>query len=760
MTAANGSSLPSRQSENMPITLLRSAVQPGQRYAWSGPSLLVADARGDCGAQDTLTGYYVREARHLRTLRLLVNGESPWMCAEGDAGNHALTFVHVHPEFTSFGGGGSDVSDDRTVRDAHGLPRRAVDLRVRHELAPDALEVTLTLANRSLEPVTLDVAWQVDADFADLQEAFAGDRQQQAPVRATPRGASLALRYARPELPLETIVTGEGADWRARDDALEARVALAPRQVITTRLRIVPRDPTRPPLADGGARLAAVGRWQERLPAIHVPANATVAGIVRQAARDLGSLALLEGEPDEWLAVQAGIPLYPALFGRDAITVGWHAAMLDQGELLDAALTRLGRRQSTRTLDWTDEEPGRIPFQLRAGPLARLGVNPYGAYYADFASPLMFVVGLAHRFAWQGDRDTLRRHWDAARRVLDWARTYGDADGDGYLEYHTRSPQGTKNQGWKDSGNAILYEDGRPVPAPLGTCELQGYWFAAQQLMAALSWAMGEREDARAHWSGAMALRERFNRDWWLEDEGCVALAVDADKRVVRTVASNAGHCLAAGIVSGAHLPRLVERLLAPDLFSGWGVRTLSTRHPAYNPLAYHLGSVWPVENATIAFGLRRFGFDRQAVHLAGAMFDLARVHHRGRVPECVGGYARDEFPTPAAYPRANPVQAWNQSGHVLLLHTLLGLQPVAMLHTLFVDPALPPWLPEVVVRGLRLGRATATLRFWRDDRGASHAEVLQRDGPFHLVRQPAPESLAAGVPDRFGALVETLRHH
>src|SRR5688500_3200569 len=239
------------------------------------------------------------------------------------------------------------------------------------------------------------------------------------------------------------------------------------------------------------------------------------------------------------------MPLYPALFGRDALTAGWQAAYLDRGASLDASLTRLGRMQSDRVYDWRDEEPGRIPYQVRRGPLALLDLNPYSAYYADFASPFMFVIALAHLYSWTGDKRSIQRHWEVARRILDWARTHGDKDGDGYLEYHTRSTKGTKNQGWKDSGDAIVYDDGTPVPSPIGTCELQGYWFAAQQVMAFLSGAMGEYGNAKAFWQSASDLKERFNRDWWDDEQGSVGLALDPDKRQVRAVTSNVGHCVA-----------------------------------------------------------------------------------------------------------------------------------------------------------------------------------------------------------------------
>jgi len=203
----------------------------------------------------------------------------------------------------------------------------------------------------------------------------------------------------------------------------------------------------------------------------------------------------------------------------------------------------------------------------------------------------------------------------------------------------------------------------------------------------------------------------------------------------------------------------LVGRLFAPDLFSGWGIRTLSTRHAAYHPIGYHRGTVWPVENATIVFGLRRFGFDVRALELSEALFDLAALYPDYRVPECVGGYARGEWPSPGAYPRANPAQLWNASGYAMVMQAILGLQPLAPLDMLIVDPVLPSWLPEVIVHDLRLAGATVTVRFWRDKAGASHVEVLRKRGTFHLIKQPPLESLSATPVDRFGALVDRVLH-
>jgi glycogen debranching enzyme len=321
----------------------------------------------------------------------------------------------------------------------------------------------------------------------------------------------------------------------------------------------------------------------------------------------------------------------------------------------------------------------------------------------------------------------------------------------------TASAGGPKHQGWKDSDNAIAHEDGTQAEPPIAACEVQGYYFAALQIMAVLSGLMGEPAQAAALWRRASELKDRFNRDFWMDDEGFVALGLDHDKRLIRALTSNAGQCVATGIVSDDHLPRLVRRMFQPDLFSGWGIRTLSTDNPAYHPLDYHLGSVRLVENATIVFGLRRFGFDERALQLARGLYDLALLWKGYRVPGCVGGYAGEAMAHPGAYPRANAPQTWNQSAWALIAQTLLGIQPMAPVHSLAVDPILPPWLPEITIHGLRVGPAAADLRFYRREDGDADFEVLEKRGTLHIFRQPSPNSLSAGLWDRLRGLGEAL---
>ncbi|HEX8946219.1 MAG TPA: glycogen debranching N-terminal domain-containing protein [Gemmatimonadaceae bacterium] len=737
-------------------------IRPSQRYAWHGQSLLVTGVDGTCGTHESLSGFYFRETRVVSTLRFTLNGESPWLCESGDPQPQSLEFQYAYPELEHFGGGGSGYSDETQSTNREGIPHRAIDIVLRYDVGIAGLRASIRLTNRSPVAVDLEFAWIAGADFADIQEALGGERQQNAAVASTIHPTRLTFRYQHTALPFEVaLVPLEPDGWLLTDGMLTRHVRLERQAAFNAMLDVQPRDyddmPSAAELRDAERRW---DEWHATFVAIRAPRSEIIERTINANIRDLASYPLFRGERDEWLAPQAGMPLYPALFGRDAFTTGWQATFVDNGAMLDASLTRLGRLQSTRVDDWHDEEPGRIPYQMRSGPLARLGVNPYSAYYADYASPLMFIIGLAHLYAWTGDRAVVAKHWDTARRILDWARDYGDPDGDGYLEYDTRSSVGTKNQGWKDSGNAILYEDGTPVPSPLGTCELQGYWFAAQRIMAALSWMMDEHDTARAYWRSSTQLKERFNRDWWMDDLQFVAVARDSNKQLVRMVTSNVGHCIATGIVDDEHLPMVVGRLFAPDMFSGWGVRTLSTRDPSYNPIDYHLGTVWAVENASIVFGLRRFGFDQRALDLSKSLFDLAALYPDYRIPECVGGYARSERSSPGAYPRANTPQLWNASVFPMLLQAILGLQPVAPLSLLVVDPILPEWLPEITIERLRVGKATATIHFWRAADGTSHAEIVHKNGSLHLLRQPPIEARDTRTWDRLSALIETVIHH
>ena len=724
------------------------------RWAWCGPSLLIVEADGSAGTHP-LSGFWFRQTRYLKDLRLRVLGAAPHACSIAEVAPDELELSYLHPEVERGGGGGSGSGGTGTK---HGLLFRDLDLKMRYVLHPASADILLYVTSRWQEDVPVELAWEISADFAAVDEAHFGYRQQAAPVDRRSWGDRLELVYGHPDLPVRTEIRAHGrAAWCFDADGPKATLVLRRQRTIELGLMITAIDPLDPiDIVGEAARESKLLRWRERLTHLHAPAETPLVEIANRGCTDVGSLALLEGPPEEWLTPGAGVPLYNALWGRDALTAAWQAALWDRGALLEDVLACLDRLQARRVDDTRDERPGRIINQMKCDPLARLGLSGFDRHYADVASPFMFVIGLGYHYALTADQEHLERRWDAALRAMDWAERSASEEGGGFIAYRTRSPTGPRHQGWKDSDNAVVDEGGRQVEPPIAACEIQGYWYAALQFMAVLAASRGEPERGLAFWNRAAELKERFNRAFWMEDLGLLAFGLGPDGRQIRALTSNAGQCLPTGIVDSGHIPRLVRRVFEPDMFSGWGIRTLASSNPAYHPLDYHLGSVWPVENATIVFGLRRYGFNERTVELVRGLYDLARLWPGGRTPECVGGYARDEAAHPGCYPRANRPQLWNQSVWPLLVQSLLGLVPYAPARLLLVDPILPDWLPELSVKRLRVGDATVSLRFRRERDGSASYEVTDRDGTLRVVRQPWLESFTTHAWDRAADLEES----
>lgn len=735
-----------------PLATQRSDVH----CAWRGPALLVLPSDGWLGGHP-LSGFFFRQVRYLRKLRLRINGEAPHPCSIAEASPNRIEATYIFPEVERGVGGGSGSGG----LDLHnGVLYRGIDVKLAYEVHPCWLDVIIDITNRWQEQLELDIALDLTSDFATIDEAQFDDVAQPAIERDT-RQRVHSLRTRREDSALETQVLLEGEEWRIVGS--EARLVLrATRQERRTlKLSVHALDHADPmSIPEGMRREEKVAAWQRSVVHLHAPAETPAVEFATRAQEDLGSLALLEGEPDEWLTPGAGVPLYLALWGRDSLTAAWQAGLFDRGAMLEDVLACLGRQQGRAFDPERDEQPGRIINQLKRDPLSRARRTGFDRAYQDVASPFMYLIGFGYHYALTGNKAHVAKHWDRALRIVQWAERYGDRDGDGYIEYLTTAPKGPRHQGWKDSENAVVQADGTQVAPPIAPCEIQGYWFVALQFMAVLSAVMRERTRALELWQKAHELQQRFNRDFWMEEEGFIAFGLDPAKQPIRAVTSNAGQCLPTGIVAREHTPRLVRRMFEPDLFSGWGIRTLSTHNPAYQPLDYHLGSIWPVENASILFGLRRYGFTDQTHELARALYDLARLWPGGRVPECVGGYARTELSHPGAYPRANRPQAWNQSVWPILLQCLLGVVPYAPLRLLIVDPILPPWLPELVIRHLRVGEASVDLRFWRDADGESHYEVLEKRGRLRIIRQPWLESMSASGFGRLADLAGSPVHH
>jgi glycogen debranching enzyme len=426
-------------------------------------------------------------------------------------------------------------------------------------------------------------------------------------------------------------------------------------------------------------------------------------------------------------------------------------------ELMLGTLATLARYRGRREDDWRDEQPGRLLHEAHTGPLASLDYNPRRRYYGSATTSGFYAVVVSALWHWTGDRELVRRFLGTALGALEWLDRRSPRSRGGFYQYRTRSSQGVEHQGWKDSRDAMVYEDGSPVLAPIATCEEQAFVYAAKIGLAEVLYWMDDKAGARRLYAEAADLKARFNAAYWMEREASFAMGLDSDERQIRSVGSNPGHCIAAGIVEKSLVEAAARRLFAPDLWSGWGIRTLSSEHPAYNPYSYHRGSVWPVEQGSFALGLMRFGLHDELERLTRAQFEATRLFDFHRLPEVFGGHPRDaDHPFPPLYVRANTPQAWSSSMLFMLLQALLGLYPYAPLRLLIVDPRLPAWLPQITISGLRVGEAVVSLRFTRHGRRTAY-EMLDLVGELRVVRQPSPWSLTATMPERFVDVLGSL---
>ncbi|HEX5450968.1 MAG TPA: glycogen debranching N-terminal domain-containing protein [Candidatus Limnocylindrales bacterium] len=633
-------------------------------------------------------------------------------------------------------------------------PGRSPDIRG-PALPQDVLELTidravghglvdeLTIVNRSAAAVQAVLCLTAEPDFADVQEV-GGKRRQHGTTQGRHDGSELRWIYESQHedrrLARGVSIEMTGAERDGSGTGLQRRLVLPAHGEARVRVTVASlvdgqwRRPE-PEGQDGWLR-----RWNAARS--HVEGSGSC-GTVERAATDLGALRndeLFGGSDRAWFP-NAGVPMFTGFFGRDTITAAWQAALLGP-EMLRGALEVAARTQATADDPWRDEEPDKLVHEIRRGPLSMLDIIPQSAYYGTQTTAAMFVLALSEYWHWTADTAFLRRHLETALRTFDWADRYGDLDGDGFLEYRRRSPAGLKNQGWKDSDEAIRYPDGRVVDDPIATVEEQAFHFLALQRMAEILIAVGQPKRAGPFLTQARQLRSAWDRAFWLEQEQFYALALDPDKQAVASITSNPGHALGAGMLTRARAAAVADRLLAPDLFSGWGVRTLSADHPSYNPYAYHLGTVWPVEQATFALGFKRYGLDAHLDRLIEGLLSAADVLPGGRLPELLAGISRDADPMPVGYPDANVPQAWSASATVQALQVSLGLYPFAPLGVLaLVRPRLPPSIPDVTLSNVRIGRARITLRFRRRSDGRADHEVLDRRGRLAVVELGAPNA-------------------
>ncbi len=686
-------------------------------------AFLVADRRGDFPAlPGSEFGFYVDDTRFLSQLEIRIDGDRPLLL------NAAIAEDSLQ--------GGVELTNPDVRRNGRlVLPGRTVRLSRTFALDGRELEQRLVLESFAHEPHELWLTWHLAADFADVFEVRGLSRAHRGVFLPLERQGS-GLRFAYRGLDgvvRTTEVAFEPPPERVDGGVAGYRLRLVPgrRHALVVRVR-----------AGAGASAptegfaAATQRRRERLQALEQAAPRIHADHERfnqwLARSRVDFRLLLTATPAGWIPY-AGIPWYVAPFGRDSLIAALQVLPFEP-EVARGTLRYLARHQGAVDDPFTDQEPGKILHELRRGELAACREIPFVPYYGSVDATPLFLVLLAETLRWTGDRALAQELWPAALRALDWLRRTTDADPAGFLRYRRRSPLGLEHQGWKDSRDAVMHRSGEPARPPIALVEVQGYLYAALRGAAEVAEACGEGGLAAELRARAARLRERFEAEFWMEEEGYYALALDGEGRRCEVVSSNPGHCLWAGIVSPARAGRVAARLMAEDLFTGWGIRTLSSRERLYNPMSYHNGSVWPHDTALAAVGMQRYRFAEPFLTLTTCLFEAALQFEGARLPELFCGFPRQPGYGPTRYPVACSPQAWAAGVPFQLLAALLGLEPDAAENRLTLNrPQLPPWLGALELTGLRLGASALDLRVVRGREGAA-VELLRRQGDVELV--------------------------
>jgi glycogen debranching enzyme len=665
-----------------------------------GRTFMLSDSLGDV-APGSVGGLVHEDTRFVSRWELRLDGRPLSLLKSGPVDYDTAAFFLTNP-------------DTPRLR-AHSIAVRRLRL-----VGSGALE-QISVFNTSSESISCDLRLLCEADFADLFEIKSGvrDRSGSIVVTAGAGRRSPRFRYQVPGFLAETTIRierSEIVEGATEDVVADARphidgtdvvwaLELPPRCLLLTLVKVgvqVNNVTFEPPTEDFGGRQPVEGRssgWLERIPRLEAKSE-LLTYVFRQSVADLAALRItgdLLGE--SYVLPAAGLPWFMTLFGRDTLITSLQTLWVGPG-LARGALHLLGALQGAQVDDFRDEEPGKILHEVRSGELTRLGEMPHSPYYGTADATPLWLILLSEYWRFTGQDAFVLARWDKVAAALAWIDRYGDRDGDGYVEYQTRSREGLGNQCWKDSWDGIQFADGTIPHLPIATAEIQGYVYDAKLRVAELARRL--RDDvglAQRLEREADELYDRFNADFWSDDRGgYYVVGLDGDKRRIDSLTSNMGHLLWSGIVSEERAGLVAGQLMSDAMFSGWGVRTLSTDDRGYNPIGYHIGTIWPHDNAIVALGLARAGFRDEANRIALAQLEAASFTGN-RLPEAFAGFERwvSRFPVP--YPAACSPQAWATAAPFVLIQAMLGLE--ARDGELRLDPHVPEEIGRICIRRL-----------------------------------------------------------
>ena len=696
-------------------------VGPPQIAIHQGQTVLVSEPDGRI-TWPSEKGLYFLDTRIVSNWAIYANGEL-WELLNGGPINYDAARIFLTNK--------SILTEDGPIAP------RTVGLTISRSI-DSGLHEDLDITNNSMKPVRFQLEIALRCDFADVFEVKSGQivRRGQITTEWSEQRQRLRTMYSNRDFRRAVTTTVSHASSKAvsANGRLSFEVALQPREAWHACLLYA--------LEDGEQHFRAphdcvgeshksphsptMSEWLKTVVKIRT-SNEEFYRLFHQALEDMAALRLpIRGTNHVVFLPAAGLPWFVAPFGRDSLIVSLQNILI-YPEFARGALEILGSLQAKDDDPYRDAEPGKILHELRYGELAHFKLIPHTPYYGTADATPLYLITLHAAWRATGDKGLLERHLPTAEGCLAWIDKYGDRDGDGFQEYQTRSPAGYENMAWKDSGDAVMYPDGSLVKGPKALCELQGYVYNAWVSMAEAFDALDKPDRAQELRAKAAALFERFNEAFWDEELGFYVYALDGNKNKVLTVASNAGHCLWSGIVPRERAKMVVDRLMAPDMWTGWGIRTLSADHRAFNPYNYQTGSVWPHDNAIIAMGFKFYGFGAEAARVAHDVSVAASHFLLNRLPELYTAAARSETNFPVQYLGANVPQAWAAGSVFMLTQALLGFLPDAPRNKLYVDPSLPAWLPDLTVRDLRIGKHKLDIRFWAE-RGETAFEVIKGD--------------------------------
>jgi glycogen debranching enzyme len=600
----------------------------------------------------------------------------------------------------------------------------------------------ITVRNYSPTPAECVVALSVEADFADLFEVKEARVQRHWDESRHVDGDELTILATWQDNRKGVVVSAPGAD--VSPEALTYHAVVPPHGQWRATLSVVPAVSEAGPVApfvhanEGQLSPRDLRRqeWVSRIPVLHM-GNRSIERTLRRSYDDLGALRIEDPDHPERIVVAAGAPWFMALFGRDSLWASLMALPVDPS-LAFGTIQTLAERQGSVVDEMSEEEPGKILHEVRFDVSSGLALGGKSAYYGSVDATPLFVALFGEVSRWGFAAESISALLPHVDRALDWIRAYGDKDGDGFVEYARLNDSGLINQGWKDSWDGINFADGTMAEPPIALCEVQAYVYGAYLARSWMAYDAGDLNLAAEYRDRAAQLKRQFNEKFWLPDRGYYAVALDGRKRPVDACTSNMGQCLMFGIIDEDKAPLVAGRLMSPEMFSGWGVRTLASDMGAYNPASYHNGSVWPHDNAIIAAGLLRYGFVEQAQRISTALFEAAE-YSEGRLPELFCGFSREHFDQPVPYPTACSPQAWAATTPIMLIKSLMGYFADVARGGLWMDPVLPETYGDLHITNAPMANSRITI----DISGSSAAVSGLPEGMlFHHGTRPRAADL------------------